>query len=180
MPPDAAGGASRSVLRNRGGVLADQRRRVAERDGRRVRVGSVGDDLQRDRLAIVQRRAVALRDRERDPRVAALQVRIDVADGRDTVSITVKFARRVEAGDEIAARRRAIAVGDDDRHVLHVGRRRVSEHRELDDRRDDDEAEEPRVLPQLEEFLPDQASEPLHQCRSRARRTDASVSIASA
>jgi len=107
------------------------------------------------------RRTVARGNGERDPRVAALKVRVHLtyrADGVDDGEIS----RGVESGDEVPARGRMIAIGDDDRHVLHVGRGGVAEHRQLDDRRDDDEAEQPRVLAQLEELFPHEMAEPLH------------------
>ena len=151
MPPPRRGAAApREFL----GVFADQRRRVAERDGRGVGVAAVGDDLQRHRLvAPASRSAVALRNRERDPRPAPLQIGIDVPDRRRPMSITGEVRRRVELRDQVAARADAIAVRDDHRHVLDVRRRRIAEQRQLDDRRDDDDAEETRVLAQLEELL---------------------------
>ena len=80
-------------------------------------------------------------------------------------------------------RSRAVGIDNHDRHVFDVGRRRIAEHGELNDRRDDDDAEQPRILPQLQQLLAHEMDE-RGSCRlayvparhSRPRRTDASVS----
>ena len=70
------------------------------------------------------------------------------------MSTTVKYgeASKRAISSRLAAERSpsATTIGT----FLHVGRRGVAEHRQLEDRRDDDDAEQPRVLPQLEELLP--------------------------
>ena len=74
----------------------------------------------------------------------------------------LEIGGRLESMDQLAAGRRSIGVDDRDRNVLHVGRRRVAEDVELDDRREDDDAEQPRILAQLQQLL-------LHQMKDASR-----------
>ena len=106
----------------------------------------------------------------------ALQIRIDFLDGRDGID-DGEIDGGVESGDQRPALRRAVAVRDHHRHVFHVRRRRVPEQRQLDDRRDDDDAEQARILPKLEKFLPDETAKALHVSRppAPASRTRASA-----
>src|SRR5678816_899061 len=76
--------------------------------------------------------------------------------------------------DRFPALARHILIDDDQRNVPNVGRRRITEHRELNDRRDDDDAEEARILPQLQEFLADDVGESC-QAHCLLTRTEASA-----
>ena len=79
--------------------------------------------------------------------------------------------------NQVAAGRGVIGVDDDDRHVLDVGRRRVAEHVQLDDRRQDHDAKQPRVLAQFQDFLAHQmehSSQRRSHAHSRFSRSDAS------
>ncbi len=134
---------------------------IAQRDAGRIRVGAVGHDLHRRGPPVAQRVAIVARDRQRHPRAAPLEPRIDVVEvvgGADDGEVR----RGVEARDQLAASRGSVLIDDDHRHVAHVGGRRVAEHRQLDDRRDEDHAEQPRVLPQLQQLLPHDVPEAPH------------------
>ena len=127
--------------------------RISQRDVRRVRVGSVGDDLKRRRPARRDVLAVPRRNRQRHPGVARLEISIDVPRVGHNVD-DVEDARSGEPADEILAAGAAIGVHDDDRHVAHVSGRRVAENGELEHGRDEDDAEDARILAQLEDLLP--------------------------
>ena len=163
-------------------VSADQARGVAERDGRRVRVA-----CRRQSPARVTGDASG-RARRRSPResTSASQARPRSRYGSTspmvvTVIDDAEVARGVEAAGELAARARPVAVRDHDRHVAHVGRRRVPEHRQLQDRRDDDERRTASD-PDAARGTPSTRAPAGAACqrRSRASRTDDSASIAAA
>ena len=181
MPAAAAGADGRRGRSSSCAYSPISAGRIAERDGRRVRVGAVGDDLQRDRPPGLERRAVAGGNRQRQPRRARARRYGSISrDGRDRVD-TVKFgeASKRATSSRLAADRSPSATTH--RHVLDVGRRRVAEHRQLEDRRDDDEAEEPRVHGAARGTP--SSTRQRRRCisaLSRARRSDASASIASA
>jgi hypothetical protein len=155
----------------------DQARRVAERDGGRVRIGTVGDDLHLHWHAVADRGLVAGRDRERQPRTPALQVVVDLLYGVHRTDHR-EIRGRLEPRHQLAAERAAIAVCHNHRNVTDVRRRRIAKHRQLDDGRHDDDAEEPRIEPELEQLLPDEEAQALHYAFSLASRKDASPSIA--
>ncbi len=169
-------------------VAGHEARRVAHRHVRRIGVAPVGHDLHRLRPSGAERLAVARGDRQRHPRASPLQVGIDLVqpgDERDDGEIR----RGVEPLHELAARRRSVRVGDDDRDVPDVGGGRVAEHQELQDRREDDDHEEAAVLLELDELLPDEepdAAEALpegwerHQVHCLLNLTDASASMIAA
>ena len=92
------------------------------------------------------------RDVERHPGRAGVQVSIDVARSSQSVDHD-EALRRLEAADQLAALGGPILIDDDQRNVAHIRRRRIAKHRQLNDRRDDDDAEEARILPQLQELL---------------------------
>ena len=106
--------------------------------------------------------AVTRRDRQREPGAAALEERIDLPGGGHRVGRRRSWARPRSARSAPGSRR-AVAVGDDHRHVADVGRGRVAKHRELEDRRDDHQPEQPRVPPQLLKLL---AHEKARRCMS--------------
>ena len=62
-----------------------------------------------------------------------------------TVSMTVKLRDASKRCNQLAAGRGPVAVRDHDRHVLDVGRRGITEHGQLQDRRDDHDPEQARV-----------------------------------
>ncbi len=74
----------------------------------------------------------------------------------------------------------AIAVDDHDRDVAHVGRGGVAENRELHDRRHEDDAEDARVLAQLEDLLPHHEENASHTSIDASAALDASVSMTAA
>src|SRR6185503_3254176 len=89
----------------------------------------------------------------------------------------------IELFDQFAAERAAIAVDDHNRHVLDVRRRGIAQHRELDDRRNNQQPEKARALTQLRELFPHQRQDPrLHRRASlaadRPSTTDANTAIA--
>src|SRR5207245_2723488 len=91
----------------------------------------------------------------------ALQIRVDLVRAGHDADQRERRGRG-EPLDEIAARFRSVRIGDDDRHMADVRGGRVAEHQELQDRREDDDAEQPRILPQLDQFLPDEKTYPAH------------------
>ena len=99
---------------------------------------------------------------------------------------TVKFSDASNRVTSSRLRTRSVRVDNHDRHVFDVRGRRISEHRELNDRRHDDNAEQPRVLPQLQHFFTHQMDDARHvrayvpARHSRPSRTDASVSAIAA
>ena len=121
-PPAAAGCRCDQLLR----VAADEARRVAERHGGRVRVA-----CRRRRPARstgsprVQIRAVPGGNRQRQPRAAALEIRLDLDDASSRCRRSVKFGEASKRAISSRLAARPIAVGDDDRHVLA---RRSSPH----------------------------------------------------
>ena len=116
----------------------------------------------------------------RHPRTVFLEPAIELRYGIEAAD-DGEIRGGIEAGDQLTALRRVVLVHDDDRHVLHVSGRRVAEEGELDDRRDENDAEQPRVLPQLEQFLPHQVPEAAHfQAHSRFSRIAASPITATA
>ena len=65
--------------------------------------------------------------------------------------------RRIEPADQLAAHRRR-PVDDDQRHVAHVGRRRVAEHGQLNERRHDRRCRRAADPAELEELLSNQTT----------------------
>ena len=59
-----------------------------------------------------------------------------------------------EPADQILALRASIGIDDDDGNVADVGGGRISQHGELNHRRDEDDAEDARVLAQLDHLFP--------------------------
>ena len=133
-------------------VAADERLRVSHRHAGGIGIGPIRDELDRRRPARADLAAVIGRNAEHHPRLAAIQIRIDLA-RRAWHRHDLEVGRAFEAVHQLAAGRRSIGVDDRQRNVLHVGRRRVAKDIELDDRREDDDAEKARVLPQLQQLL---------------------------
>jgi hypothetical protein len=100
-------------------------------------------------------------DYQSHPRPIPLEPAFELGDGVD-VPDNREIRRRVEPRNQLAALRRVVLIDHHHRHVLDVGRRGIAEERQLDDRRDEDHAEEPRVLPQLQELFPHQVPEAAH------------------
>ena len=122
--------------------------------------------------------AVPGRNDERDPGAPALQIRIHLVRARHQADHG-EVRRRLEARDQVAARRRSIAVGNRQRHVAHVGRRRIAQHEQLQDRRGNDDGEQIGVLFELDELLPDEDRDTADvQRHCRRRRTAAGVRTA--
>ena len=80
-PRPAGAACERQLLR----VAGDQVRRVAEADVGRVRVAAVGDHLHGLRPSGAERLAVPGGNRQRHPRAAALEIRIDLVHAGDDV-----------------------------------------------------------------------------------------------
>ena len=103
-----------------------------------------------------------------------LPVVVDVSPQRE-------IARTGEAADQVAARRRAALVPDDQRHVVHVERQRVAEQHQHQHRDGDGHRQAPRIAQDVQEFLagdgPDAAQ--VHRCTSScgcSARSRASIS----
>src|SRR5687768_16807412 len=79
----------------------------------------------------------------------------------------VEDARPCEPADEILALGTSIGIDDHDRHVAHVSRRRVAKNRKLEDRRDENDAEDARVLAQLDDLFPHDKPDPSHDLSRR-------------
>ena len=142
-----------------GGVGGDDAAGVAERHGRGVGIGAVGDDLHRPRPAGGDVGAEPRRNRQGHPGLAALERRFDQSGVADHVD-DHEVGRGVEAADQPAAGLAAVAVDDQQRHVLDVGGGGVAQHRQLDDRRQHDDAEQARIGAQLDQLLADQVRHP--------------------
>ena len=66
-----------------------------------------------------------------------------------------------------------IVIDDEGGHIAHVGRYRIAEHHQLDQRRDKDHAHQPRVAQHLQEFLAHDLENPLealHHCGNSLRK----------
>ncbi len=122
--------------------------------------------------------AVPGRYRQRHPRVARLEIAIHLSRVRHDVD-DLENPGSDKLADEILAARAAIHVDDDDGHVPNVCRRSISQDRELKDRCKENDAEDARILPQLEHLLPHHEEDPSH-AHCRFRRIDASVSMSAA
>ena len=135
---------------------------IAQRDVGGIRVGAVGDDLH-DRGTPVARACpdslpgIASASHAR-PRSSHGSISLRLS----TVPTTVKYGEASKRVDQLAASRGSVLIDDDHRHVAHVGGRGVAEHRQLDDRRDEDHGEQPRILPELQQFLPHDVPEAPH------------------
>jgi hypothetical protein len=100
-------------------------------------------------------------DRQRHPRNAALEVRIDLVEAADDGD-DAEIRRRAETLDKVAARHGPVRVGHDHRNISHIGRCGITEQKELNDRREDHDPEQARVGFELEQFLPDEKADALH------------------
>ena len=118
---------------------------------------------------------VAGRNRQRHPRLASVQVRVDRVERGQRID-DGKVLRGLEPRNQLAAGGGPVLVHHDQRHVADVGRGGIAEHRELEERRQDDDAEQARILPELEEFLANEVQDARHWpvAHSRLRRSEAS------
>jgi hypothetical protein len=105
---------------------------------------------------------IAGRNRKRHPRLTVLEIPVDFVEAGDQRH-DAEIGRGFEPGHELPAGDRPIGVGHHHRDVAHVGRRRVAEHEQLEDRRHDDDAEEAPVSFELDELFPHQHADALHR-----------------
>src|SRR6185436_4682603 len=140
-----------------------------QRDVRRVRIGAVRDNLNCRRRSSANSPAVLDGDRQRHPRASGIEVRIDLADRRQSVDDHEAW-RRLESAHQVAALAGAILVDDHERYIADVRRRRIPEHRQLDDGRHDDDAEQARVLTELQELFADDVQQSAHAHWRRSLR----------
>jgi hypothetical protein len=187
VEPDANLGGDERRTRSQSGrcrqlarVVGNQGACVAQRDVRRVRIGAVRHDLHSRRRTRANSPAVLDGDRQRHPRASGIEVRIDLADRRQSVD-DHEALRRLESAHQVAALAGAILIDDHERYVADVRRCRIPEHRQLDDGRHDDDAEQARILTELEELLADDvqsvgscplASQPERRKAENDRRED--------
>lgn len=141
----------------------------------RIRVGAIRDDLDHGGAARRYPFAIVGRDRHGHPGGAPVEILIDLVERR-TAAHDGKRLRRLETVHERPTARASIVVHNHDRDVAHVGARGVSEHGALQDRCNDDNAKEPRVLTKFEELLLHQVQDASHRPvpHSRFRRSAAS------
>ena len=138
QPPVARAGARAATIRLP--YCAIRFAGVAERHAGRVRVAAVGDHLNGLRRTAVHPFAEAARNRERHPGAALRRGSRSISFGLVTTSTIVKVgdASKRAMSSRLAAERSASATTTGT--FPDVGRRRVAEQEQLEDRRDDHDA----------------------------------------